>query len=57
MSDTFNLLLTQVEKTKLKFVNEQFKNKIYEVVSDFFQNLNSSMTNFYRANPNNRTHI
>ncbi len=40
MSDTFNLLLTQVEKTKLKFVNEEFKNKIYEVVSDFFSNLN-----------------
>ena len=40
MSDTFNLLLTQVEKTKLKFVNQEFKNKIYEVVNDFFPNLN-----------------
>ena len=40
MSDTFNLLLTQVEKTKRKFVNEEFKKTIYEVVGDFFPNLN-----------------
>lgn len=40
MSDTFNLLLTQVEKTKLKFVNTEFKNKINVVVNDFFPNLN-----------------
>jgi HrpA-like RNA helicase len=40
MSDTFNLLLTQVERKKLKFVKDDFKLKIYEVVNDFFPSLN-----------------
>ena len=39
MSNNFNLLLQQVEKTKLKFVKDDFKIKINEVVSDFFPNL------------------
>ncbi len=40
MSDTFNLLLSQVAKTKLKFVNDTFADTIYQVVKDFFPNLN-----------------
>ncbi len=40
MSDTFNLLLSQVAKTKLKFVNDAFADTIYQVVKDFFPNLN-----------------
>jgi hypothetical protein len=40
MSDTFNSLLTNIENTKLKFVDENFKIIIYSAVNDFFPRLN-----------------
>ena len=40
MSHTLNSLLKQVEKVKLKFISEKFKNEINEVVNNFFPNLN-----------------
>ena len=40
MSNTFNLLIDRINNTKLKFVDETLKKKIYDVVIDFFPNLN-----------------